>query len=134
MDIQTTLPTAVGDMAETKRSFEHWRRGGKRRGRIPEPLWRLAVGAASIHGLHTTARRLRLNATRRKEQMERLARGPASEDEPRFVELSWPGAALAPECILEVEDRSGKKLRIQLKGSATAQAASLGRMLWTGEE
>ena len=132
MDIQT-VPTVAGDMAGAKRSFERWRRGGKRRGRIPEPLWRLAVDAASIHGLHTTARRLRLNATRLKEQMQRLTRSPASEGEPRFVEFSWPGAALAPECILEAEDRTGRKLRIQLKGSATAQAASLGRMLWTGE-
>jgi len=132
MDIQT-IPAVAGEMTDAQRGFARWRRGGKRRGRIPEPLWRLAVDAASIHGLHTTARRLRLNATRLKEQMERLARGPASEGEPRFVELSWPGAALVPECILEVEDRTGKKLRIHLKGSATAQAASLGRMLWAGE-
>jgi hypothetical protein len=132
MEMQTT-PTIAGGMAEAKRRFERWRRGGKRRGRIPEPLWRMAADAASIHGLHATARRLRLNATRLKEQMQRLARNPALEDEPRFVELPWPGVASAPECILEAEDRTGKKLRIQLKGSATAQAASLGRMLWTGE-
>ena len=60
----TAAPAVAGDMAEAKRSFERWRRGGKRRGRIPEPLWRMAAEAASIHGLHTTARRLRLNATR----------------------------------------------------------------------
>ena len=93
----------------------------------------MATDAASIHGLHTTARRLRLNATRLKEQMRRLAGSLASEGEPRFVELPWPGVAPAPECILEAEDRTGKKLRIQLKGSATAQAVSLGRILWTGE-
>ena len=133
MDTQAT-PAVAGDMAEAKRSFERWRRGGKRRGRIPEPLWRMAAEAASIHGLHATARRLRLNATRLKEQMRRFARSPASEGEPRFVELPWSGAAWTPECILEAEDRTGKKLRIQLKGPATAQAASLGRMLWTGEE
>ena len=132
MDIQKT-PAVAGDMAEAKRSFERWRRSGKRRGRIPEPLWQMAADAASIHGLHTTARRLRLNATRLKEQMQRLDRGPASEGGPRFVELPWPGMAPASECILEAEDPTGKKLRIQLKGSATAQAASLGRILWTGE-
>ena len=132
MEMQTT-PTVAGDMAEAKRSFERWRRGGKRRGRIPKPLWQMATDAASIHGLHTTARRLRLNATKLKEQMRRLAGSLASEGEPRFVELPWPGVAPAPECILEAEDRTGKKLRIQLKGSATAQAVSLGRILWTGE-
>jgi len=132
MDIQKT-PAVAGDMAEAKRSFERWRRSGKRRGRIPAPLWQMAVDVASIHGVHTTARRLRLNPTRLKGQMQTLAEGRASEGGPRFVELPWPGAALAPECILEAEDPAGRKLRIHLKGSATAQAASLGRMLWTGE-
>ena len=126
-------PAVAGDMAEAKRGFERWRRGGKRRGRIPDPLWQMAINAASVHGVHTTARRLRLNPTRLKEQLQTLAQDRATEDGPRFVELSWPGAALAPECILESEDRAGRKLRIHLKGSATAQAASLGRMLWTGE-
>jgi hypothetical protein len=132
MEMQTT-PTVAGDMAEAKRSFERWRRGRKRRGRIPAPLWQMAVDVASIHGVHTTARRLRLNPTRLKGQMQTLARNPAPEDEPRFVELPWPGVAPALECILEAEDGTGKKLRIQLKGSATAHAVSLGRMLWTGE-
>jgi hypothetical protein len=44
------------------------------------------------------------------------------------------GAAPVPECILEAEDQVGRKLRVHLKGSATAQAASLGRMLWGSEE
>ena len=127
------IGNAGGELAEVKRGFDQWRRSRARGQEIPEPLWRLAVGAASIHGLQATARGLRLNATRLKEQMQRLAPGRASDDEPCFVELPWPGAALASECILEVEDRTGKKLRIHLKGSATAQAASLGRMLWTGE-
>jgi hypothetical protein len=51
-----------------------------------------------------------------------------------FVELPWPVAVGAAECILEAEERSGRKLRIHLKGPATAQAVSLGRVLWTGEE
>jgi hypothetical protein len=125
MGIKAT-PAVAGDLAEAKRGFERWRRGGKRRGRIPEPLWQIAVDAASIHGVHTTARRLGLNATRLKEWMQTLAQGRASEGAPRFVELSWPGAALVPECILEAEDRAGRKLRIQLKGSATAQSRVAG--------
>ncbi len=132
MEMPTT-PTVAGGMAEAKRAFDQWRLSRERRGRIPELLWQMAVDAASIHGVHVTARRLRLNPTRLKGQMQTLARGRASEDGPRFVELSWPGAALTPECILEAEGSAGRKLRIHLKGAATAQAVSLGRMLWTGE-
>jgi hypothetical protein len=37
------------------------------------------------------------------------------------------------ECLLELEDTSGRKLRILLKGPATTQAQALGRMLWKGD-
>ena len=39
----------------------------------------------------------------------------------------------AAECTLELEDKSGRKLRILLKGQATTQAVALGRMLWRGD-
>jgi hypothetical protein len=32
-----------------------------------------------------------------------------------------------------LEDASGRKLRILLKGTATSQALAIGRMLWRGE-
>jgi hypothetical protein len=127
-------PAVAGDLAAAKRSFGEWRRSRRGRERIPDALWRMAAEAASIHGLTSTARRLRLNSARLKDHLQTLARDRASGSAPGFLELPWPGAALVPECILEAEDRSGRKLRIQLKGPATAQAASLGRMLWTGEE
>jgi len=94
----------------------------------------MAAEAVSIHGLHATARELRLNSTRLKEQLHTLGQGQASEETPGFVELPWMGAAPVPECILEAEDGDGHKLRIHLKGEAVSQAASLGRMLWASEE
>jgi hypothetical protein len=129
-----TRPAIARELIEAKRGFDRWRRSRKRQGRIPENLWRMAAEAASIHGVHANASRLRLNSTKLKKRMQTLRQGQASEDRPRFVELPWLGAAPVPECILEAEDQAGRKLRIHLKGEATAQAASLGRMLWTGEE
>ena len=92
----------------------------------------MAVKAATRYGVQSTARRLGLNSTRLKQWAQRLAPVEVEEDQ-RFVELPWPGAAPLAECILEAEDHSGRKLRIHLKGPATAQAAALGRLLWTGE-
>jgi hypothetical protein len=119
-------------LAEAKRGFEQWRRQEKRRGRIPEDLWEMAVGAARIHGVRATARQLRLNATKLKKRIQPLKQGPVSEDRPGFVELPWLGTAPVSECVMEAEDRAGKKLRIHLKGAAVAQAASLGHLLWRG--
>ena len=135
--------TGAGELAEAKRGFDQWRRSWPRGRQIPEPLWLLAVKAAARYGVPATARRLGLNATRLQkqvqrlapvqEQVQRLAPVQVAEDPSGFVELPWPGGAPLAECILEAEEQSGRKLRIHLKGPATAQAASLGRLLWTGE-
>ena len=63
---------------------------------------------------------------------------PAAGPPATFVELpALPGAAGranastgAAECTLEFEEPSGRKLRISLRGPATAQALELGRVLW----
>ena len=128
------IRTGAGELAEAKRALGQWRQSRERGRQIPEPLWRMAVKAAVSHGVQSTARRLGLNSTRLQKQVHRLAPAQAAQGPGGFVELPWLGAAPIPECILEVEDHSGRKLRIHLKGPATAQAASLGRMLWTGEE
>lgn len=93
----------------------------------------MAVKAAARHGVPATARRLGLNATRLKQWAQRLS-PVEDEEDPRFVELPWLGAASIPECLLEAEEQSGRKLRIHLKGPAAAQAASLSRLLWTNKE
>jgi hypothetical protein len=128
------ITTGAGILAAAKRRFEHWRRSRGRRGQIPAELWQAAAEAAIVHGVHGTARHLRLNATTLKKQMQRLADNPAPDEALRFVELPWPGTPSTPECILEAEDQAGRKLRIHLKGQATAQAGSLGRMLWRDGE
>lgn len=127
-------PAVAGGVVEAKRGFERWRRGRKRRRPIPERLWRLAAKVASVHGVHATARQLRLNPTRLRAWMETLRQDQAAEVSPRFVELPGLEAAHgACECILEAEDLAGRKLRIHLKGEATRQAAALGQLLWRAE-
>jgi hypothetical protein len=93
----------------------------------------MAAKAASVHGVHATARRLRLNATKLKKWLPAAVPAPAFREGSAFVELPWRGAAEVSECILEAEDGAGRKLRIQLQGAATAQALALGRMLWEGK-
>lgn len=124
-----TKHTSAGQLARAKQEFDRWRRDRKQCGRIPDRLWRMAAEAASIHGVRATARQLRLDVTRLEEEVDALGESQPSEETLGFVEFPWT-AAPVPECILEAEDQAGRKLRVHLKGSATAQAASLGRMLW----
>ncbi len=127
--------TAPRQLAAVKRRFEHWRRTRIKRGRIPDPLLALAVKAAAKHGVWKTARTLGLNATTLKNQVEACdAGGSARNGEvPQFVQLALSPTGGGPECVVEVEDGQGAKLRIQLKGGATTDLTALSRVLWSRE-
>ena len=133
MDANATIRGTRG-LREAERCFNHWRRSREGRGRIPEHLWQMAVSTAAVHGVYATARRLRLNPTALKKRTLSEQKENATNDTPQFLEFPWLGTVPAAECILEAEDQAGRKLRIHLKGGATAQAFSLGRMLWRDEE
>jgi hypothetical protein len=126
---------ACGEVSldEARRRFDAWRRSHRWLGRIPKALWRMAAETAAVHGVEATARRLLIDPARLKEWLPVAGRAAGAADAPQFLEL--PPLLVGPpaECTLELEDPSGRKLRILLKGQATAQAVALGRMLWRGD-
>ena len=125
--------TQMDSLAEARRRFERWRkvRGGG--GRIPHELWMAAVEAVAAHGAETVAADLDVDLGRLQHWVRIVDGGEAT-----FVELpALPGVAgmtdagAGPsECTLEFEEPTGRKLRISLRGPATAQALELGRVLW----
>jgi hypothetical protein len=127
------LAGAGTSLEEAKRRFDAWRRERRWLGRIPNELWRIAGEAAAVHGVETTAERLLLDPSRLEAWLLRNPVAATAGEAPAFVEL--PSLIMGPpaECALELEEASGRKLRILLKGPATAQALAIGRMLWRGE-
>jgi len=121
-----------------RRRFEDWRRTRKMRTRIPDPLWASAVKLAGRHGIHRTARALRVDYYALKKRVEGRAAATASNapevtDEAAFLELpaaAWGGAG---ECTLELEDAGGAKLRVHLKGFEAPDLAALSRSFWQSE-
>ncbi|MDI9445675.1 MAG: hypothetical protein QM844_16020 [Planctomycetota bacterium] len=126
-----TSGVAGGRLRAAKRQIDRWRRECRRPGRIPVELWQLAAEAAAEQGIEETAARLRLNARRLEQWVDQLGlgRNAAGAGGAEFVEL--PALALSPpgECQVEVAERSGRKLRIWLTGSAVAQLASVAAAL-----
>ncbi len=121
-----------------RRRFERWRRTRKVRSRIPEPLWASAVKLAGTYGIHRTAKALRVNYYTLKKRAagtpavtaSNMSAGVAGAT---FLELSppaWPGSG---ECVLELEDAGGAKLRVHLKGFETPDLAALSRSFWQSE-
>ena len=121
-----------------RRRFERWRRTRKVRSRIPDPLWNSAVRAAGTYGIHRTAKALRVDYYALKKRVEGVpavtaSNRPAGATGATFVELSppaWPGAG---QCMLELEDAGGAKLRVHLNGFEAPDLAALARSFYRGE-
>ena len=131
------LPAAI---VRAQERFESWRSSRKKRSeRIPIGLWNLAMRVARRHGCWPTARALRLDSCalkrRLKEAEEGTSKGPAAEKHsPRFVEII-PTQRVGPpgDCLIEVEDSSGAKLRIELRGLDGAAIGAMARAFLEGK-
>ena len=118
------------DLEETRRRFERWRRTREVRSPIPQPLWTAAAKMARRHGVNRTARALRVNYYTLKERAENEASSASEPNEataPTFVELAAPAAASTCECILELENVVGTRMRIQLRAIEVPDLAALAR-------
>lgn len=112
---------------QVKQRFALWRVNRKSGEHISNALWAAAVGVAQRHGLQRTAQELRIDYGGLKKRLERdggavVSTGPvpATEGNPRFVELFAPaafgaGAAQTFECVVEMENARGGKMRVELR-------------------
>jgi hypothetical protein len=115
------------DLARALDRLAAWRRTKQAGARIPEALWELAVELAGKHGLHRTARTLKLDYYSLKKRFELAAVGGRDESDSAFLELPT-GFAPVPECVIEWEDGS-VHLRVRLTGYQAAEIAVVGRGL-----
>src|SRR5882762_7887301 len=116
-------------MEEIRQQFESWRSTHAHRSRIPETLWASAVKLARQHGLYQTAKTLHLDYTRLKALVSGNSAGKQKETA-AFVEL-LASADRLPECVVELENARGKKMRIHLRGVAVPDVALLSRIFWS---
>lgn len=128
-------PLIHPSIERVRQRLEQWRKSHRPRCRLPAWVWSAAVRLAANHGLHKTARALHLDYDDLKKRLDATVGGAAvrSEPVPSFVELVRAAPAGLPECVVELEGRSGTKLRIHFKGTAGPDLEFLGRLFWGGE-
>jgi len=136
MSARKTTSKLPARLERTRQRFERWRETRKVRSRIPESLWTSAVKMARAYGINRTARVLRVNYYSLKERVE--SETSSAEVSKRntpstFVELTAPTIASTCECLLELEDMGGAKMRIELKGVEVPDLAALSRSFWSVE-
>ena len=124
---------AGNSLEQVKQQLHVWRAGRKQGEHIPAPLWAAAAGAAKEHGLYRVAIELHLDYAGLKRRFEDAGvRPPRGELAPRFVELFAPAASTASaagraQCVVEMANARGAKMRVQLSGSALASQVDVKR-------
>jgi len=118
-------------LSDVESQFERWRQSRKRGTRIPEALWRAAAEAARERGVSKTAQALGLDYYGLKKRLERTHEVSDSEPATKREFLEIPLFASAPECVLEMADAQGARLRVELRGSAAAHCDTVAQALWS---
>lgn len=131
--VRDAIPTLRPSLEEVREQFEIWRKTRKRRTAIPEALWKAAVSLSEDYPTLQISKVLRLNYTALKNRVQASNTGssPRTDSGPAFVELDFGGSILPGECIVEMEDKSGSKMKMQLKGVTGVDLLELGRAFWS---
>lgn len=128
---QKKQPTLV----EVQQLFEQWRRGKKRRDRIPEALWEAAVSLSRHLSANRIAKLLHLNLT---EVMDHIRTYKEGDGMAAFIELdpsectaqaAMISLGAAVECVIEMEKAGGAKMKICFKGNCP-DIAGLSKAFW----
>jgi len=112
--------------------FERWRRTREQH-RIPEALWRSAVKLAESHGIHRTARALRLDyyALKKRVASEGAPRGGETTAFVEWIPTEVCGTRSGGgEWVVELENAHGERMRVHAKGESAVDIAQLSAMFW----
>ena len=109
-------------LEDIREKFEHWRSTRKGRcARIPATLWQTAAVLTKDHPVHVVAKALRLNSNDLKKQVQKYCgeypAQPITQSD--FIELPCEHTSISStECILELVDPAGARMRISMKGNS----------------
>jgi len=131
---QGNIPALTSPLESVQYQFERWRETRKNpREPIPENLW---VAAARLQGQYSVSqisKVLRLNHTDLKNRI--YGQKPGSRKKKllssSFIELDWKPCFPASECVIEMENAYGSKMRMSFKGRADLDLLELGKAFWT---
>ena len=125
-------PNQKPALKKVQAEFENWRKTRKSRGFIPEALWGAAISLAGPYSLHQISKGLRLNHSALKERVEASRNVTPEEAAPTtFIELPpLNQPLLSEEFSLDLENATGAKMSIHVKGLAGIDLLSLTQAFW----
>ena len=126
--ITTGRSTSIG-LEKTQHRIARWRATCPYRGAaMPAALWAAAVALARQHGLYTTARRIHVDYGSLKKRRDAAGAGRVSS--PAFIELPAARPPGLGPCVIVLEGRGGRRLRIEVAGVTVADLVTLTQVAW----
>jgi hypothetical protein len=129
--IATGSATSIG-LEKTRRRIARWRATCPYRGAaMPPVLWAAVLALARQHGLYRTARALRVDYGSLKKRLDAV--GPGRVPSPAFIELPVTRPTGLGPCVIDLEGRRGRRLRIEVTGVTMADLVTLTQVAWGRE-
>jgi len=131
----TVTPTVCADIEQVRRRLQEWRRSRRHGARIPEDLWIAAVKLAKKYRPARVAHTLGLDYNGLKQRLKTAKQHGTSEpqSQPGFIELFPFAPSSHCQCTMEIEDRRGAKMKLELKGMSAGDVAAVSRALWSAQ-
>jgi hypothetical protein len=118
-------------LSEVKEQFKNWRRTRKSPRPIPEQLWEAAVSLTAKHSVSQISKELVVDYSALKKRVLIKKKDAADKmSPPGFIELNFEPAAAVSECIVEMQDIGGAKMRMHFRGKTDFDLLELAKAFW----
>jgi hypothetical protein len=124
--------TPPPSLSEVKEQFKNWRRTRNGHRPIPEKLWQAAVSLTAKHSISQISKELVVDYTALKKRVPIKKKNTAAKISPAgFIELNLEPAAAVTECIVDMEDNLGAKMRMHIRGKTDFDLLELAKAFWS---
>ena len=124
-----TPPVQAASLAAVKLQFKTWRDTRKQKSRIPDELWIAAVSLSNRYSVHHISKTLHVNHTTLRDRVSACKTSRSKEAHSCFIELPLPQSPVS-ECLIEMENRSGEKMRMHFSGRVGLDLWALSQNFW----
>ncbi len=124
-------PTPCPTINQVKEQFKIWRRTRKSPRPIPEKLWAAAVSLTANHSISKISKELVVDYSALKKRVFiKKKDSTASMNPTGFIEVNLEPPAAVSECIVEMQDILGAKMRMHFRGKTDFDLLELAKAFW----
>ena len=119
-------------LSQVKEQFKTWRKTRKSPRPIPAELWAAAAGLTAKHSISQISKELALDYTSLKNRVAVKKKTNAAKMSPAdFIEVNLETPAAVAECIVEMQDIAGAKMRMHFRGKTDFDLLQLAKAFWS---